>query len=200
MEKMSQEIDSLPPIYEAPREFFVLEPPLDLEMHSMREVNEMCTKEYYNHKRGCPNFGSREGCPPNLKHITKIVDISTLHFFLVQFDFEEYIRRKMERSPGRTNRDYANQRQWQGHLKSQLKKRWKEVDQYNYPNYILHLEPESYCRNPEAHGINVIRTLENHGFEVDWCQENQRHEFVQFPKYMYQVFIFGQELPQIDQV
>ena len=199
MEKMSLEEDSLSPIYEIPKEFFVLQPPLDLEMHSMREVHKMCTQEYYKHKRGCPNFGRHEGCPPGLKHITEIVDISTLHFFLVQFDFEEYIRQKMERSPGKTNRDYANQRHWQSHLRSQLVRRWEEVEQYNYPQYQLHKERSSYCQNPEGHGINVVATLEKYGFEVGWCKEDESHEFVGFPKYMYHVMIFGQELPQIDQ-
>jgi len=200
MEKMLGERDSLPPIYEIPKEFFVLEPPLDLEMHSMREVYRLCTQEYYNHKIGCPNFASREGCPPGLKHITEILDTSSLHFYFVRFHFQKYIEQKMDRSPGWTNRAYANQRHWQGHLRSQLIKRWEEVDQYNYPDYVLHLEMKSYCRNPEAHGINVMKTLENHGFETGWCIENDDHEFVQLPQYMYQVFVFGQELPQIDQV
>ena len=117
----------------------------------------------------------------------------------VQFDFEEYIRQKMERSPGKTNRDYANQRHWQSHLRSQLVRRWEEVEQYKYPQYQLHKERSSYCQNPEGHGINVVATLEKYGFEVGWCKEDESHEFVGFPKYMYHVMIFGQELPQIDQ-
>lgn len=199
MGNLPLETESLPPIYEIRRDFFVLEPPLDLEMHSMKEVHKLCTQEYYQHKKGCPNFGKKLGCPPGLKHISEIVDVSTLHFYFLRFHFQKYIEQKMDRSPGWTNRAYANQRHWQAHLRSQLARRWEEVDQYNYPEYNLCLAPDSYCRNPEGHGINVVQTLENHGFKTGWCVANDQDEIVEFPEYMYQVFIFGKELPQIDQ-
>jgi predicted metal-binding protein len=201
MEK--EEIDNFS-IYEVPREIFVIEPPLELVTHSMEEVYRQCQQPYYNNKRGCPNFGVKETCPPNfgvkklgpkdeiVRHITEKYDINTLHLLILKFDFDLYMAEKKEIHPDWTNRALANQRHWQSHLRSQTLKFWEQEVSPNYEGYELE-------RCPEGRGINLIETLENNGVQVDWCKEDENHEFVSYPEFMYYVYVFGQPLKEIDQ-
>jgi predicted metal-binding protein len=183
MENLSYE--SAPPIFEIPREIFVLQPPLDLVIHSKQEVYDMCRKPYYKHPKGCPNYGKKESCPPRVSHITEVFDLSTIHFLIMKFDFAKYIAMRREARPHDTNRSLANQRHWQGHLRSQLRLEWQNSLQCVYPDYIVR-------EDPEALGVNVVSSLANHGIDFDWCKEDTQHEFISLPNYMYHVFIFGQ--------
>jgi len=43
--------------------FFIIEN-AQLVTHDLDVVSNLCTQPYYNHKKGCPNFGVRDDCPP----------------------------------------------------------------------------------------------------------------------------------------
>lgn len=184
---MEKEQSELLDIYEIPREIFILEPPLTLITHPIGEVINQCTQPYYNHKRGCPNFGKKEGCPPRSKHITEIYNISSLHMLVMRFSFGQYIKKKRINHPEWSNRALANQRHWQAHLRSQLVNQWEIQEKYLYPNFELEMDPE-------AHGVNVVATLGSYGIQLDWCVEGENHDLVSFPEYMYHVFLFGQKI------
>lgn len=174
-------------VYEIPREIFVVEAPLDLVTHSITEAREQCVQEYYKHPKGCPNFGVNETCPhKNTQlHVTEKYDVLSLRLLILRFHFREYIERKKIIHPDWTNRALANQRHWQSHLRSQLLKYWDTFGQEQYPGCALEM-------NPEAHGVNVVETLANHGVEISWCVEGENHEFVSLPDYMHHVFLFGE--------
>ncbi len=38
-------------------------------------VRRLCVKPYPNHKKGCPNFNKKEGCPPTADFFDKVYDL-----------------------------------------------------------------------------------------------------------------------------
>lgn len=40
------------------------------------KMRALCVKPYYNHKKGCPNFNKKAGCPPGIGFFDKMNDLS----------------------------------------------------------------------------------------------------------------------------
>ena len=39
-----------------------------------KKFQGICKKPYYGHSKGCPNYGKRKDCPPNLPLLDEIFD------------------------------------------------------------------------------------------------------------------------------
>lgn len=171
-------------ISEIPKEIYIFEN-ITPVIHSKKKSMKLCTQPYYKHSKGCPNFNKKEGCPPNILHISEEYDLTSLHAFVLRFPFEQYLNLKKEIHPDWTNRALANQRHWQSHLRATLLSAYKEEIEEQYPNHTLIL-------NPEAQGINVDETLKTVGIELEWCKQNEQGEIVEFPQYMSHVYFLGE--------
>jgi hypothetical protein len=157
--------------------------------HSKGEVIHLCKQHYYhngNANTGCPNYGEKEGCPPEVLHIKEAYDMNSIHLLTIQFPFEEYIDIKREINPTWTNRALINQRHWQGHLKSLLNTFWEDIED-RYPEHNV-------IKNPEAMGVNLEETMKKLGIQLQWCEQNEKHEIITIPKYMYHIYLLGKEL------
>jgi len=178
------------PIYEIPREIEIYEN-VEIVTHDQRRTIELCRQPYYNHRKkgeeGCPNYYSRkEGCPLDVLHISQQFDLSTMHALILRFSFGEYIKRKRQEHPNWTNRALANQRHWQGHLKSCLNSYWDEI-QDRYPNHEVIV-------NAEAQGVNIQETLDRVGVHLEWCVQDENDRITEFPEYMHHVYFLGERL------
>lgn len=174
-----------PKIYEIPKDIYLFEN-VPLVLHDMSTVYSLCTQNYYLHKYGCPNFGEKEGCPPNVLHISQQYDLDSINMLLLRFPFYSYISQKKEIHPDWSMRALCNQRHWQNHLKASLNKYWDNVEE-RYPDYKV-------IKNPEAQGVNVQETLKQLDIDLLWPKTDENNEILEIPDYMYHVYLLGKEL------
>jgi len=119
-------------------------------------AREWCKLPYPNHPKGCPNYGVRDTCPPKIKRIAEVFDLSRPHFFiLVEFDLASHVAAMAKKHPNWTDRQCRCVLYWQGKPRSKLKKESKKFVENN--------PGTSFTTCPEAMGINVFRTCHKHG-------------------------------------
>lgn len=172
-------------IYEIPKYISLIEN-IPLVLHDMSTVYSLCTQNYYLHKYGCPNFGEKEGCPPNVLHISQQYDLDSINILLLKFPFESYISQKKELHPDWSMRALCNPRHWQNHLKTSLNEYWNSIEE-KYPEYKL-------IKNPEAQGVNVEKTLKQLDIDLQWPKTDEHSQICEIPDYIYHVYLFGKEL------
>jgi hypothetical protein len=121
--------------------------------------NKACKLPYPDHKKGCPNWNKKIGCPPNSPFVSEFIDLTRPHFFvLIEFDLKAHVQRMKEKHPGWSDRKCRCVLYWQ---QSALKKLKDEID------IFIHKHPDSritYC--PEAMGVNVICTARKLGIPI----------------------------------
>ncbi len=116
-----------------------------------------CKAPYQNHPKGCPNFGERDDCPPDIDYFLDVYK-STVRIAALSFDFADYLKQKREVHPGWTERAIRNPRHFQGHLRAALR---HSTNALNIPGFV----PEY---NPEAMGVNIHLTCKRAGIELEW--------------------------------
>ena len=130
-------------------------PHLVMTYHS----SKWCQIPYPNHSKGCPNY-KREGCPPEAKHIRRILDLTCpIYFVHSEFDLQAHIERMKSRHPHWTERQLRNVLYWQGTSRKQLRKRVSIAENEKKTNITL------YC--PEAHGVNIYVTARKNGLKLE---------------------------------
>lgn len=154
--------------------------------HDIKTVNKLCTQPYHNHKKGCPNFGHRQDCPPNLRHISEEYDMNSIHILLLEFPFGEYFNQRKKFHPDWTNRALINPRHWQNHLRASLNREWENIED-EYPEH-------SFIQNPEGQGVNLVETLALNGVELEWSVENEMGEIVSVAQNLYRVALIGKKV------
>lgn len=114
----------------------------------------MCLRPYHNHPDGCPNYGIKKGCPPNIEMFDQIYDISKDIFAIITvFDLAEHIKNKKIEHPDWTDFQLRNSRYWQGTDKKNHKPEIKKFNElYSKLNYVV-------TTWPEGMGVNLIETL-----------------------------------------
>ncbi len=65
------------------------------------KLREICKSPYYNHPKGCPNYGVKKGCPPQALLFHKIYDLSyPVYVIYNAFDLEAYAEKMRKVHPG----------------------------------------------------------------------------------------------------
>lgn len=175
-------------IYEIPKDIYLIHN-VPLVLHDAKTVHQLCTQQYPKHKKGCPNFNHKEGCPPHIQHISQQYDLESINILLLKFPFSYYITLKQQEHPDWSLRALSNQRHWQNHLKGTLNEYWKNIKD-KYPGYKL-------IKNPEAQGVNVDETLKELNIDLQWPKTDEYDEICEVPEYMYHVYLMGKELDNI---
>lgn len=124
-------------------------------------VRKLCLRPYFDHPKGCPNYGRRSDCPPQANRFLEVFEDS-VYVAAVIFNFEDYLNLKRAEHPDWTERALRNPRHWQGHLRSELKKFVSEK-LANNSDY-----GDTAILNPEAMGINVTQTCKSVGLLLEW--------------------------------
>ena len=126
-----------------------------------------CVLEYKNHKKGCPNYGKKKDCPPNVPMFDEIFDISKpIYAIYSTYDLFSHTEKMKQRHPEWTETQRLNVLYWQGtarkYLKENIQRFNKEFRQMGYYS----------TTSPEAMGVDVTTTLKNAGIELEWPARN----------------------------
>ena len=129
------------------------------------EVQSYCLKKSKSFPRGCPNYGKKEGCPPQ-PLIDKIFDLEKeLYLIYTEFNVLDFANNMKNKHPNWTEKQCYNPRFWQGTARVQHKKEL-ELFQEKYPQTTID-------RCPEAHGINVHILMQREAkIKLEWPPRN----------------------------
>lgn len=124
-------------------------------------VRELCAKPYYNHKKGCPNYGKRSSCPPKAPSLFKLIDPNEpIKIVYNIFDFGAHCKKMEKKHPEWSERQVACCLYWQGTARKQLKEKVnKSLKGWKGATPV-------YC--PEAMGVNVTATMALIGEKLEW--------------------------------
>lgn len=137
------------------------------------KVRGLCCKPYPDHPFGCPNFGKKDGCPPDGNNFLENFE-NTAGLVAIGFNLSEWIDIRRQEQPSWTDKALGNLRHWQPHVRSNLKKLLSEVNINGY-------EP---IFTPEAMGVNVTDTCKNANINLEWPPKN----------WVYQIALIGRRV------
>lgn len=125
-----------------------------------------CVKSYHGHKKGCPNYGKNEMCPPNCPMFNEIYDMNKdIYAIIYEYDIKSHMEKMKEKHPHWTDLQLRNVLYWQGTAKKEHKKVVQEfLEEYREKGYEIIA--------PEPMGIDVNKTLEKVGIKLEWPPEN----------------------------
>lgn len=138
-------------------------------------VRSLCVKKYRGHSRGCPNFDSRDTCPPKAPLLGRVLDLhKPVYCVWNKFNFGEHVDKLKTSHPDWSKYQLECCLYWQGKARKQLRKRIAEVSKR------LAFEPV-VLTCPEACGVNVTATMKSIGVDLEWPPE----------QFAYQVALMG---------
>uniref|UniRef100_A0A6M3J910 DUF2284 domain-containing protein n=1 Tax=viral metagenome TaxID=1070528 RepID=A0A6M3J910_9ZZZZ len=115
-------------------------------------VREWCKNPYYNHPKGCPNYGQRATCPPRASLFQDFIDTNKpMLLVAVAFKLGEHIENMRLKHPDWSEHQLRCVLYWQGGVRKLLRMNIAEALKV-YP-YMISTE----C--PEAMGVHVINTV-----------------------------------------
>lgn len=127
----------------------------------------------YRYPDGCPNYGKKEGCPPNSKKIDEFIDLTQKYWFIiVEFDIGAHERKQKIKHPHWSIKQCRNSRHWQGTIHKQLREESNRLcGSYN----------RVFTLCPEAMGVHAIKTAKNIGIPIKSRPKN----------YIYKISLVG---------
>ncbi len=122
-------------------------------------ARDWCKLPYPDHPKGCPNFGKKSICPPQVATIEEwLENTDELRFACVSFNLKEHAGRMLERNPHWSQRQARCLLYWQPKVNKALR---SLVDTLVHENGLK----ITYC--PEAMGVNVIKTAQSVGIPIE---------------------------------
>lgn len=123
----------------------------------------LCVKPYKNHKKGCPNYGKKPDCPPNVPMFDEIFDLSKPVFAIVSdYNLFAHTEKMKMKHPNWTETQLLNVLYWQGTARKYLKNNiTKFMNEYRIKGYYS-------TTSPEAMGVDVTATLQKAGLQLEW--------------------------------
>jgi hypothetical protein len=130
---------------------------------------ELCSRRYHGHARGCPNYGKRVTCPPQAALWTqRFIDQRRWFVIWNAFPFGEHIQKMRARHPDWSERQLANCLYWQGTARKQLRATIVEFARVLIDDGIPPKTNILHTSIPEAHGVNVTETMKSIGHDLEW--------------------------------
>lgn len=144
--------------------FKLVEPLIDEKMRGL------CVRPYENHKKGCPNFGKKDGCPPRAPMLYEAIDLSQpVYVIYHKYAFGAHVARMKSIHPEWSKRQLECCLYWQGTARKGLK---AAIADFKF----LHFGKFFYINScPEAMGLNVTATMESIGVNLEWPPVNFTH-------------------------
>lgn len=131
-------------------------------------VRGLCVKEYPGHKKGCPNFNRKKGCPPQAGFFDKVYDLDKPVYAIInEFDFKAHVDKMRKLHPDWSKRKLECCLYWQKKARKELLEAIKQFLKENQNYKIYKVET---C--PEAMGVDVTKTLANAGIILEWPPVN----------------------------
>jgi hypothetical protein len=132
-------------------------------MLNQEETCRLCQRPYSGHPRGCPNYGSKHGCPPGAAHLDGILDLTKqVALVVAPFDLAGFAKRMTELHPAWTAGMCRNPRYWQAVVVKELRKHARFAG--GPTRHVVEV--------PEAHGVDVTATCASLGIVLEWPPVN----------------------------
>jgi len=143
----------------------IVEPVVD------RSVRGLCVKPYPLHKKGCPNFGKKAGCPPQCPTIDQVLDLSKPVWVIWNvFPFGAHVEKLRAKYPHWSQRQLACCLYWQPRARKQLR---EVIREFAWKHGGLKL-----VGNPEAAGVNLTATMAKAGHDLEWPPKTVSYQVV----------------------
>lgn len=146
-------------------------------------VRDLCIRPYPNHKKGCPNHGKRNSCPPKARYLFDIINEKqpVLAVFNI-FDLGAHVAKMKAKHPNWSDRQLVNCLYWQGTARKRLREKVQSITANTKGMVAI------YC--PEACGVNITATLKSVDIILEWPPK----------KNAYQVALVGTSIHKVGQV
>jgi len=129
------------------------------KMVLQEQTREWCKFPYPGHPKGCPNYGRRKDCPPQISFVTKKFDLKKPHWFaIVSFDLAAHMKIMALKHPDWSERQQRCCLYWQGKVRKQLR--------ILCVNWLKKNRDYRCSFSPEAMGVNVFRTAYHLGIKM----------------------------------
>jgi len=133
------------------------------------DVRDLCKWPYYNHPKGCPNYGKKKGCPPTSRLITDLLDLNKPVFAIWNcFDFAGHCKQMRQKHPDWSKRQIECCLYWQPKARKQL--------HFEIKKFFADNKGFAIINNPESVGINVTQTMAEIGIELEWPPETKTYQ------------------------
>lgn len=120
-----------------------------------------CICRYPDHKKGCPNYGIKEGCPPSCQMFDEVFDLKKdVYAVYVKFDLQEHVNKMKKLHPKWSEKQARCVLYWQGSVYKKLK---QEIAMC-----LKILKGYGHTLVPEAMGVNVQLTMKKIGIILDF--------------------------------
>jgi predicted metal-binding protein len=128
---------------------------------SYLDGEKFCRLPYSNHPRGCPNYGKKAGCPPDMPSLKEILDLNqNIYLIYTEFNIGEHVEKMKELHPGWTDRQIYCCLYWQPRARKMQRQEEEKSRKEKGINLIL--------TSPEAIGINLTSLMNNIGVRLEW--------------------------------
>lgn len=126
-----------------------------------KKVQSYCKIRSKSYPKGCPNYGKKEGCPPNQLLINKVLDFSKpIYIIYTEFDIGGFAKKMLEKHPTWTEKQTYCCRYWQPKArKFQRSEESKAVKELGLTKIV---------NGPEACGVNVMELMKKIGVILEW--------------------------------
>ncbi len=122
---------------------------------------KFCCMPYPNHPKGCPNYGKKDGCPPNVSMLNEILNFNKEAYLIyTDFDMGDHTKKMREIHPDWSERQIYCCLYWQPKARK------------------LHRQEEEKCKkekkidlvlpSPEAMNVNVTSLMKKIGVNLEW--------------------------------
>jgi len=131
----------------------------DIPIDERARDGTWCTLPYPNHKKGCPNFGKSEKCPPYARNYEDIVDLEAPVYMIInRFNLGAHEAMMKAKHPKWSRKQCRNVLYWQNTVRKHLK-----LMAYDLKTY---LDGYEVLEIPEAHGVNVYKLMHDHAITL----------------------------------
>lgn len=139
-----------------------------------RACGEWCRLPYPGHPRGCPNYGKKDGCPPDARSLSDLlVGGGPVWAVWNRFDLAAHAARMLERHSGWSRRQARCVLYWQPGARKQLRVRIQDwLGRFRLGG------PWQLVGNPEAAGVDVSATMKQVGLHLLWPPERYAYQIV----------------------
>ena len=133
------------------------------------EMRDLCKRPYPGHPVGCPNYGIRPTCPPEVETLGNYFDLAKPVWALwADFDIGFQAQRMKLLHSDWSRRQCVCCLYWQGGVRKFLREacaEWMQRCKTACPDHASQLGLIS-C--PEAMGVNVTATMKSIGVKLEW--------------------------------
>jgi len=130
-------------------------------------VRNICYRPYPLHPRGCPNYGKKKTCPPQVPFMRDFIDLTKPVYAIWNvFDFYSHVQRMKNLHPDWSRRQLECCLYWQGTARKRLQ---EEIISFKL-SLLNHPFSGAIAiiACPEAMGVNVTETMKSIGEILEW--------------------------------